>query len=374
VIKGSVTVRPQAFAAAVKWAAKFLDARPALPIQGGLLLDVEGGKMSIVGHNESLTARAVVEVDGDATGQAVVSGRLLAALVATFGSKPVTISGDGAGQVVTLTAGSWRGTLPAMDAGDFPSPPPAPPVIGRLRGDDIATAIRQAATAGSDDEKQAPAFHGLHLTFGENELVAMATNRSRAARAVIGCEPQAAMAGLTALVHAATMEAVADSFAGPDDVWVGLGNSLGLASQTRAVIVRLMGEVKDFPVEPVRNLFSVRHPQHAQVRAADLQVPLKRAQLMQEKDGPVRVRFSAGAITLLAAAEQLEQDSAEAITAEYTGPDHELWFNPRYFGEALASAPGETVDIALTTEKITGVVITVPGNEDWRHLLMPIKK
>jgi DNA polymerase-3 subunit beta len=374
VIKGSVTVQPQAFAAAVKWAAKFVSLKPAVPIQGGLLLDVDGGRMSILGYNESATARAIVPVDGPGVGQVVVSSRLLAALVATFPNKPVVISGHEEGEpLVTLSVGSWRGTLPVMTVGEFPSPPPAPPVIGKVIGDDIATAIRQAATARSDDEKQALVYHCLHLTFGEHQLTAMATNMYRAARSVIGFDPEGDAAGLTALVHGGPMLDVAESFAGPDEVWIGLNEgAIGLASPARAVILRQTAE--PFPVEPVRKLFTVRHPEHALVKAADLQVPLKRAQLMREKDGPIRVRFTEGLITLVAAAELVHQDSDETVPAEYTGPDHELAFNPRYFGEALASAPGEVVDIALTTEKITGVVITVPGNEDWRHLLMPIKK
>lgn len=374
-IKGGVTAQPQAFIAAVKWAAKFISARPAVPMQGGLLLDIEAGRISIVGYNETVTARAVVEVEGDGTGQAVVSGRLLAALAATFPNKPVFISGNTGGDpLITITVGSWRGTLPIMTEGRFPSPPAPPPAIGRVAGDEIAQAVRQVAVARSDNEKQAAIYHCLHLSFGEHQLTALATNMYRAARTTIGFDPEVDAAGRTVLVDGGTLADVAESFAGPDQIWVGLNDTaLGLASPTRAVIMRTSAE--EYTVlEPIRNVFAAQLPEHARVRSAELQVPLKRAQLVQEKDGPIRVTFGEGQISLTASSETLRQDSDERIAAHYTGPEHTLAFNPHYFAEALASAPGEIVDIALRTDKAAGILLTVPGNDDWCHALMPIRK
>lgn len=374
-ISGEVTVQVQAFAAAVKWTAKFVAAKPANPIQGGLLLDVEDGRLSILGHNESLTARAAVDADGDGSGQVVVSARLLAALVATFPNKPVRITGHDSEPLVTLTVGSWRGTLPAMTVGDFSPPPPAPPVIGCVRGDDLVATIRAGAAARSDSEKQPIVYHCLHLAFGESEVTAVATNMARAARAVTGFERTDGDVGETALVSATAVLDVAESLAGPDEIWIGMsGESIGLASPNRAVIMRQVGEKAAFPITQLGGVFRTELPERARVRVPDLQSPLKRAVLMRGGDEPIRVRFATGRIVLAAAAEELHQDSDEEVPAEYDGPEFELKFNPRYFGEALASAPGEVVDIALTTEMVTGIKLTAPGDAGWIHMMMPIKR
>jgi hypothetical protein len=119
-IEGEVTAKPQVFAAAVKWAAKFAAGKPAVPIQGGLLLTADGsGNLAIESFSEGITARAVVPVDGDGKGSTIVSARLLDQLVATFADKPVTLSGDDETSLV-IVAGRWTGTVPVMgDANDW---------------------------------------------------------------------------------------------------------------------------------------------------------------------------------------------------------------------------------------------------------------
>lgn len=370
-IKGSATAKPQAFTAAVKWTAKFLAARPSVPIQGGLLLSIDGGQLSILGYNESTTARAIVEVEGAGTGQAVVSGRLLAELAGTFPAKPVTIEGLGEdAESISIAVGSWRGTLPAMKASQFPSPPPAPEVIGKVGGDALTSMIRHVAVARSDNPDASPKWHLMHLTFGEGLVVAMATDSYRAARETIAYDGTPG----TALMHSGEMYDAAEAFAGPDDVHVGLSsNALGLASPTRAVILRQSGDA-EYPLAQIRGLFTAAHPDHAQVAVADLHGPLKRAVIMRDKKQSISVRFGTDLIALAAESQVERRTGEEEVAAAYRGAPWTLRFNPGYFAEALASAPGETVDINLTTEKVSGIVLTVPGNESWRHLLMPIQK
>jgi DNA polymerase III subunit beta len=369
-IKGEVVAQSQAFMAAVKWTARFLDSRPAAPIQGGLLLDTEGGRLSIVGYNEALTARAAVEADGDGVGQAVVSGRLLAALAATFPAKPVTIVSESE-TTVDIQVGSWHGTLPAMNAAEFAEPPAPPVTIGTVRGDDLAQAIRRVAVARAVNDDAALRWHLLLIEFGEGRAVAMATDSYRAARLSM---PYVGQGGHRVLVHSATVLEVAESFAGPDEVHVAVSDTaLGFASPTRAVVMRQTID-EGYPYEPVRKLFRAEHPERARVRVTDLHGPLKRAGLIRDKEGPISVRFRAGAIALAANSSQLDQKGVEVIEAEYDGPEQTLKFNPGYFAEALREAPGDEVDIALRTDVVTGVVLTVPGNDEWRHLLMPIKE
>jgi DNA polymerase III sliding clamp (beta) subunit (PCNA family) len=67
-ITGDISVRPQAFAAAVAWAVKWIAGRPAAPIAAGVALDVADGTLSLTTYNETVTARATVAIEGLATG------------------------------------------------------------------------------------------------------------------------------------------------------------------------------------------------------------------------------------------------------------------------------------------------------------------
>lgn len=376
-IKGSITAKPQVFAAAVKWAAKFIAAKPTAPIQGGLALEVADGRMTISAFSEHVTARATIPVDGDGAGRAVVSGRLLAELVGTFPDKPVSIGGDEQ-DVVTISAGRWRGTLPTMDETEFPGLPTAPTVIGVVNGDAFAAMASRTAVAASKDMTKKISLTCLHLTFQTDAVVALATDSYRAATAsapfFASEEATADLLPDSALVLAGTMVEVANAFTGPDDIEVGLdAHTLSLTSATRSIVLRQMGE--EYEDEAIGGLFAkaAALPEHVSVKAADLMQPLKRAALVKAKEGPVRVKFGADVITLAAAAEDLHQDSDEEIDAVYSGPEYTLAFDPKLFGEAIASVPGETVDITMTTEKVTGVLLTVPGDDTWQHVLMPLR-
>lgn len=383
-ISGSITAKPQVFAAAVKWTAKFLVGKPVVPVQAGLLLDARDGGLFITVFSENVTARAYLPVGGDGSGRVLVSGKLLDALVSTFPDKPVELRQDEA-DTLTISAGRWTGTLPAMADGDFPAVPAELPTMGTAAGEALASAIHRAGAGRAIDPKQPIATHLMHLTFGETSLTAMATNNYRAARdrVTFGWDPDYELDtptgpvvpyGISALVMAQNMVAVAEAFAGPDDVRIGLDTgSISLTSPTRSVVLRQVAD--PFPMlDAMRQFFTVEHPERAVVKVGDLAEPLKRAALVREKEGPVGVAFTGDLISIQAKADQLKQNGAEEVDATYSGPDYSLLFNPKFFGDAISSAPGDTVEIAFTTERLHGVILSVPGNDDWRHVLMPIKK
>lgn len=385
-IEGEVTAKPQVFAAAVKWAAKFLDARPAAPIQGGLLIDVADGELSITVMNENVSAVARVSVEGIGEGRAVVSGRLLDSLMATLSDRSIAISGiEGEDNALAWAAGRWKGTLPTMDAGTYPEQPDAPATIGTVGGDDFARAVAEAAVATSKDPDKQVQWRALHLTFGDGSVSVVGTDSYRMAGAVATFRIQdgeheiGETGSATALVLAQPMVDVAASFIGPDEITVGLtGGRISLESATRSVVMRQTEVIGGaYPLELVTKLLAKEQPEHAVVKVADLAGPLKRAALVRDKDGPVAVEFSEGTISIAAKAETLKTEGAESVDADYAGPGVVLHFNPKYFAEALGSAPGDRVDIALTDK--TGangrpgeVVLSVPDSS-WRHVLMPVK-
>jgi DNA polymerase-3 subunit beta len=384
-IKGEVTARPQVFAAAVKWAAKFLDSRPSVPIQGGLLLEIEDGMLTVTAMNENVSAVATLPVEGIGAGRVVVSGRLLNELVGTFPDRPVIISGvDGDDASLGLTAGRWKGTLPTMAEADFPDQPEMAAIIGTVNGEAFARAVAEAAVATSKDPDRPTQWRSVHLDFDADVRI-VGTDSYRMAGTGTpftiqdGDHEIGETGRASALVLAQPMVDVSAGFIGPDEIEVGLNDSaISMASRTRSVVLRqarvLGGE---YPLAVVTGVLATEQPDHAVVRVADLAGPLKRAALVRDKDGPVAVGFSAGTISIAAKADQLKQEGSEDVDAEYSGPEIVFHFNPKYFAEALASAPGDRVDIAITEKTGAGgrpgaVVLTVPDTA-WRHVLMPVK-
>lgn len=376
-IERTVTIQAKPLADAVKWVARFLDARPAVPIQGGLMLTAEGGQLSIVGMNEVATVRAAVPVEGGGDGQVIVSGRLLAELVATFAGKNVTIGTEDG--VLVLAGGRARVTLPAME-GLFSAPPEAPPTIGKVPGAALATAVKRAAAARAISDKQPPVLHCLALAFGEGLVSATATDTLRAATAAA---PYSGQPG-HALADAQAVLDVAETLAGSDDVWIALNDSLiGFATPDRAVLMRqVKGEgKKGFPTPEVAKLFVAAdaQPDHARLNVSDLAVPIKQAVLVQDRERPVRFGFSAGAVSISGQSHELKQGSAGEIDADYDGESCSFLINPKYLALATASAPSEhlvlTFDAARTNTsgRPSPILLTSEADPTWRHAIMPVR-
>lgn len=383
-IEGEVTAKPQIFAAAVKWAAKFAASKPSVPIQGGLLLSVDDGSLTVDSFGENVTARATLPVDGQGKGSVIVSARLLDQLVATFADKPVTLSGDDEESLVVV-AGRWTGTMPVMGTAedwaavqDGRLRPPQP--IGTVGGQPFADLIARAAAAAEKDPDKPVGLQCVHLAFGARTVVAMASDSLRAARASVPFVRTDDTDDNAALVLGHVMTDVAAAFIGPDDIAVGLGpNVLSLASATRSVVVRQIGEAWTMG-EVIEKLALIAMPREVIVKVADLMQPMKRAVLMREKDGPIAAVVTPDLITVHAKADQIQQKGSEEVDAQYDGPDHTLAFNPKYLADALGSAPGADVRIAFNEQENRPgrpwhVVLTSAGEDEtaWQHLLMPLK-
>jgi DNA polymerase-3 subunit beta len=384
-IEGGVTAKPQVFAAAVKWAAKFAASKPAVPIQGGLLLTADGsGNLAVESFSEGITARAIVPVDGEGKGSTIVSARLLDQLVATFADKPVTLSGDDKESLV-IVAGRWTGTMPAMgDADDWSGVQDGnlvpPQTIGTVGGQAFADLITRAGAACEHDPGKPIGLQCIYLEFGDRSITAMASDALRATRDTVPFNRTGETGEQSALVVGQQMTDVASAFIGPDDITVGLGPYvLALSSATRSVVVRQIAEPWNMG-EVIATLLVEQLPYEVLVKVGDLMQPMKRAVLVREKDGPIAAVMSTDLITLHAKADQIRQKGSEPVDAQYDGPEHTLAFNPKYLADALGSAPGEIVRVAFSDqERRPGrpwhVVLTSADDEGsaWQHLLMPLK-
>lgn len=383
-ITGEITVSPKPFAAAVSWAAKWVTAKPVVPIHAGLSVEVLDGGLEIRAFDENAVARARIAADGlagDAKGTAVVSGRLLADLAATFaGGKPVTLRGTAKG--VELAAGRFTATLPGFADEDFPALPADLPPLGAVDGDAFADAVRRVVVAAGDDPTKGAMFVLLYVGFGaDGALELMATDRYRVATtrvpwSINASGPEGFPASATPL--AAVLGDAAAAFAGPDRIDLGFdGRSLSLTSPTRTLVMRLgdPGE-NGWPVEAMRKNLALADTYDGELTAdrGDLAMPLKRAALVRGKAGPVKLGLAAGTLTIASSEAELGQDGNEEVDVGYAGPPASVAVNPAYLAEALASAPGDVIRLRLQAAEFTRrpVVLSCDADPHWRHVIVPV--
>lgn len=365
-----LTIRPGALASAVDFAAKRLDGRPNNPIGSCLHLSASDGRLTVSGYGENATARAIAEYDGDASGEVVVSGRLLGALVKSLPEGLATFEENGPHLAIAAGRGQW--TLPTMPAEDYPSLPHPATIAGTVQGEAFADAIRRVAVAAGDNPARITLM-AVQLGFGGESIQLAATDAIRAVRMSVPWEAET-IPELAPLVMASVLRDAADAFDTDEPVTLGVnadGSGFSMTSATRALMSTTIRG--DHPNGSADRLFAPKHSASFLLDARELAAPLKRAALMLTKEDTQRIklRMAPGLLVLTAGSGSAGD---EEVDIDYDGPPAVMHINVAYLADVLQTAPGGTVQMAFTpNSERPAPVFTSPANPAWRHVLVPIR-
>jgi DNA polymerase-3 subunit beta len=318
----------------------------------------------------------VVDVQGDADGRFIVSGRLVGALVATLADKPVTFEQDG--PVIAMSAGRYKATLPAMSENDYPDLAALVPTVGRIEGAVQIDAVRRVGTMASRDATNRVALTGIYFWWesAEGELTMTATDSLRASRETVEWKADDGTGPISEsfVLPASVMTDAGDAFAGTEPVEIGWSNgSVSLATSSRSLVTRTLGRPEDFP--DLGGLFGQfgKRTHTAKLTAKDVMVPLKRAdQLADSEHRHIALDMRPGTLILRSATEG-KGGSGEEIDIEYDGPDCSIMTRSAILHGVLATVPGDTVTLHLSPGSYQSVFATSPANPAWTHLFMPIR-
>ncbi|MEU4677221.1 DNA polymerase III subunit beta [Micromonospora sp. NPDC023737] len=370
-------VERDALAEAVAWTAKSLPNRPSVPVLAGVMLRVTDGNLQVSGFDYEVSSQVTVEVQGDADGAALVSGRLLAEITKALPAKPVDIAAVGAH--LELVCGSARFTLPTMPVEDYPSLPEMPESAGTVDAATFAAAVAQVAIAAGRDETL-PMMTGVRIELSGSTLAMLATDRYRLALREIQWNPDDPDVSINALVPARTLHDTAKAL-GPigGEVTLALAaggageGMIGFAGGTRRTTSRLL-DGANYP--PVRSLFPSSHNAEARVSVSTLIEVVKRVALVAERTTPVLLSFSADGLVVEAGGSE-EARASEAMEATFTGDPLTIGFNPQYLIDGLANLGAQTAVLSFV-DAFKPAVIS-PAGEDgevvpgYRYLIMPIR-
>ncbi|MFI6758218.1 DNA polymerase III subunit beta [Micromonospora sp. NPDC050417] len=370
-------VERDALADAVAWTAKSLPNRPSVPVLAGVLLRVAEGSLHVSGFDYEVSSQVTVEVQADADGAALVSGRLLAEITKALPAKPVDIAA--VGSHLELVCGSARFTLPTMPVEDYPTLPEMPASAGTIDAAAFAAAVGQVAIAAGRDETL-PMMTGVRIELNGGTLAMLATDRYRLALREMQWQPDDPEISLNALVPAKTLHDTAKTL-GPigGHVTMALAQGaagegmIGFAGGTRRTTSRLL-DGANYP--PVRSLFPSSHNAEARVAVSTLVEVVKRVSLVAERTTPVLLSFSADGLVVEAGGTE-DARASEAMEATFTGEALTIGFNPGYLIDGLQNLGAATALFSFV-DAFKPAVISPCGEDGeiipgYRYLIMPIR-
>jgi DNA polymerase-3 subunit beta len=369
-------VERDVLAEAVTWVARALPTRPPVPVLAGLLLEADpDGVLRLSSFDYEVSARVEVPSEVADAGTVLVSGRLLADISRALPAKPVDVATDGSR--VAVTCGASRFTLLTMPVDEYPTLPSMPPASGIVGADIFSHAVAQVTVAASRDETL-PILTGVRMEIEGERLTLLATDRYRLAMRTLPWRPNVPDASTVALVRARTLSEVSKALGPAGDVTVALSTGGGSeligfeAGGRRTTSLLVDGE---YP--KVRALFPAEAAAHAVADTHALLEAVRRVALVAERNTPVRLGFTDGAVTLEAGQGE-DAQASEAVECTLHGEDLSIAFNPAFLLDGLGALGTPFARLSFTIPQKPAVLsgqAEAEGEDDdsYRYLLMPVR-
>ena len=350
--------------AALGVVSRAVSTRGAVQVLGGVLLQVEDGRLSLAATDMEISLRASLagDVEGDAS--VVVPGRLLTDLVRLLPDDAVTLTYDEGDGVLTVTSGSHSSRLNVYSAEDFPRLPPIDVSLQTIDAAALLATIEKVGRAASRDESR-PVLTGVLVRFEGDQLVMAATDSYRLA--VKETSLSSAGPDLDAIIPARALHELARLAAGAEDVQLGVHENHVIFSANDVWLTsrRIDGQFPNYK-QLLPETFEI---EIATPRAALLEV-VRRAGLMAQRNAPLRLRFADGELTVSAQTQDVGE-ATESLPIEYTGEELEIGFNPDFLRDGLEAVAADVVQLKLINRLRPGL-IAAPDESFW-YLIMPIR-
>ena len=365
-----LTVSRETFLARLGVAVRGASTRSAIQTLSGVLLRVEGDTAELQATDMELGLRVGLETSESSPGTAVVPGRLLLDVVRSLPKDELTLEYRSSHQDVEVVSGPARFHLRTLPPEDFPKLPQRPTEgsLSMPAGAFVDT-IGRVARAASRDETR-PHLTGVLVTASGRELRMVATDSYRLSVKETTLDGELD-GSLEANVPARTLQELAriTTWAGAEVVEIAaLENQVVFTVDDVVLSSRLVeGRFPNY-----QQLLPESYEHELRVRRDELLEVVRRVGLLAQKNAPLKLRFSDGALDISAQTPDVGEAS-ESLPIPFSGEPLEIGFNPEFFREGLESAESEELVLKLISPLRPGLIQSGDDGAGFLYLVMPIR-
>lgn len=360
----------------VNWVSRSLSTRPIQTALLGIVIEAEGGKVTLSGSDLETASRASTEAEIATPGKVLVPGKLLADISRSLPNKPVTIQLDGSR--VLVNAGSAKFTLPLLPINEYPNLPEMPETLGSIDAENFAHAVAQVASAAGKDDSL-PSLTGIHVEVNGENITMAATDRYRLAVRELTFSPARPNTEAVALIRARTLIDATKTLTSAKNVNISLAPTTsndrlaGFQSDSKSTTTRLL----DGTFPPYRHLIPQESLTTTVIEVAPFLDAVRRVALVTDKTIPLKLTFAGNSVTLEAGGGD-EAQANEVFEIQKTGEDLNIAFNPNYLLDGLHAVSAPYAQISFNTSGKAAILmgkqsLDGPTIENFRYLLMPTK-
>ncbi|NEN75259.1 DNA polymerase III subunit beta [Pelistega sp. NLN82] len=138
--------------------------------------------------------------------------------------------------------------------------------------------------------------------------------------------------------------------------------------------VELISKLVEGKFPDYKRVIPTDYELHLQINREELLRNLQRAAILVTEDKLHSIKLHFGENLLRISSSNLEQEESKMeLTLDYQGTPFDIGFNATYLLDVLNMAKTESVIISLKGESNSSVVISLPNNEHFRYVVMPLR-
>jgi DNA polymerase-3 subunit beta len=356
--------------AQLQTATRVASTRSAVQALSGVMISASSDATpELLATDMEIGLRVPLQAEVSRPGSAVLPARLLLDVARSLPAEQLTMELRSAEQDVELICGPTTFHLRTLRADDFPALP-IPSADNRvvLPAEAFVQTVSRVARSASRDETR-PVLTGILMSASGTELRMVATDSYRLSvkETVLDAPlegsleanvPARALQELVRIAQQGTSESVAVSV-GQNQVIFELGD------------VVLSSRLIDGQFPNYRQLLPESVEHELRLASAELTDVVRRVSLLAQKNAPLRLSFSEGALTVSAQTPDVGEAS-EAIPVPFHGEPFEIGFNPEFLRDGLESIESEELVLKLISPLRPGLIES-PDTGDFVYLIMPIR-
>jgi DNA polymerase III subunit beta len=350
-------------------AVRGVSTRSAIQTLSGVLLRAADGAVELQATDMELGIRVRVDTAPEREGSVVVPGRLLLDVVRSLPKDEVSIEHRTTEQDVEVVSGPSKFHLRTLPLDDFPKlPEPGGADVVRVPAKAFIETIGRVARSASRDETR-PHLTGVLVSASERELRMVATDSYRLSVKETSLE-QPLDGSLEANVPARTLQELSRIAAGEG------AEEIAIAALEHQVIftlgdVVLSSRLVEGRFPNYKQLLPESFEHELRMNGAELSEVVRRISLLAQKNAPLRLSFSDGALEISAQTPDVGEAS-EALPAPFKGEPLEIGFNPEFLRDGLESTESEDLVLKLISPLRPGLIES--GDDGgFVYLVMPIR-
>ncbi len=356
--------------AQLQTATRVASTRSAVQALSGVMISAQPDTApELLATDMEIGLRVPLNADVLQPGSVVLPARLLLDVARSLSADRLTLELRSAEQDVELICGATTFHLRTLRAEDFPSlPAPSPDTRVVLPAEAFVQTISRVARSASRDETR-PLLTGILMSASGQELRKVATDSYRLSVKQTTLDaplqgtleanvPARALQELARIAQQAPSESLAVSV-GQNQVVFEIGD------------VTLSSRLIDGQFPNYRQLLPESVEHELRLSSAELGDVVRRISLLAQKNAPLRLSFSEGALTVSAQTPDVGEAS-ETIPVPFHGEAFEIGFNPEFLRDGLESVETDELMLKLISPLRPGLIES-PDSGQFVYLIMPIR-